>query len=100
MEFVVADLPNGASEQQGFLRIPEPLGAEIRRALFAEEPIPYGVHFILAGSTAGELTALCTSGPWAAPDQPGEFLLYVDGEQVSDGATREQALAHLLLGLA
>jgi hypothetical protein len=99
MEFVVADLPSDHPDQRVSRRIAEPVAADIRCALFDRQPIHHGTHFILVGGATGELTALCTSGPWAAPDQPGEFLLMVNDELVSERASREQALNHLLAGL-
>jgi hypothetical protein len=99
MEFLVADLSDDHPEQQVSLRSANPGSAQIRAALLSNAPIHYGTHFILRGS-AGEFAAICTSGPYAAPRTPGEFLLYIDGELVAERASRERALDHILQGLA
>ncbi|MCP3974180.1 MAG: hypothetical protein GY720_06780 [bacterium] len=100
MQFLVADWPDGDEEQTDVqLRLGDPSLADLHAALNAAAPIHYGTHFVLSGSPAGELRAICTSGPFAAPDEPGTFLLYVDDELVTNSATRSQALAHLASGL-
>ncbi|MBV1905701.1 MAG: hypothetical protein KUG75_06465 [Pseudomonadales bacterium] len=56
-------------------------------------------HLILYGAAVGELSAICTSGPYASSNEPGAFLLMVNDEVIAEYATRNVAFNHLRLGL-
>lgn len=99
MEFVVATGKDDDTEREVYSRLVDPQPSQVREALLGTSPIPYGTHFLLLGSPAGDFLAICTSGPEAPPSEDGEFLLYLDNELVAQHVSRTRALDHLLAGL-
>jgi hypothetical protein len=98
MEFVVSDWPADHEDREVYARVANPDPIQIRAAIFSSSPIDYGTHFILSGSSVGELMAICVSNYRAEPGDRGEFLLYVDDDLVANNVSRERALEHLLTG--
>jgi hypothetical protein len=97
VEFVVADGDEVDPDCVVAARFANPSPDQIRAALLTTLPIEYGAHFILNASGAGKLVAICTSGPFARPDEPGEFLLLVDDELVREGLTRPHSVLDAFL---
>ena len=97
MEFIVAD--GDEDDPVVSARMVQPSAADIRAALFSSSPINYGAHFILNGSAAGKLVAICTSGPFARPDEPGDFILTIDDEFVRECLSRHAVLEAFLHAL-
>ena len=100
MELVIASGPEDDPEREVLSSLVDPNPSQVRDSIYAPSLIHYGTHFMLSGSPAGHLGALCTSGPWAASGDRGELILLVDGEVVANGVSRECALDHLLLAFA
>jgi hypothetical protein len=88
VEFVIADGYEDDMERTVHLRATNATEAQLREGFLAPTPIHYGTHFFLSAPDAVVLVAVCTSGPEAAPNEPGEFLLYVDGELAAERASR------------
>jgi hypothetical protein len=100
MKFLVADFPDGDPNQSRVEdRIINPTEKDLRSAFYPGNEIHYGTHFILYGTLIGELSVVCTSGPYAAPDVPGEFLLCTRDEVIAEHVTRDTAFKHLRSGL-
>lgn len=90
------DVLNGSA-----IRIPNASTADVARVFSDSEQIHYGQHYRLLADGTDELQVICTSGPFAAPHEPGDFLIYIGdrlvGERLSRREVRER-LSSAILG--
>jgi hypothetical protein len=96
MVFVAADSDEEDPDRIVFFKADDPTENQVREALLSTAPIHYGAHFSLSGPGSRQLLAVCTSGPTAEANDPGEFLVYVDGTLVTERASRHVVLERFL----
>jgi hypothetical protein len=99
VRFVIADAEEDNSDRVVTVDLADPKQADLRSAFLSAAEIDYGAHFILVGAPAGRMVAICTSGPFARANEPGEFLLIIDGEIISKGLSRQEVLTAFLSAL-